>query len=110
MKTVGNTQFASISEAKSSLPKLVDEQVPTVLLRHNEPVAALLSIESFNDYLALKALARHPSLWVRLRDEAKKVRSAPLETLRTMSDLERLHEGRQEASAAVMDPAASPHR
>lgn len=92
MKTVGNTQFASISEAKAILPQLVDEQMPTVLLRHNEPVAALVSIGRYNDYLAIETLMRHPALFDRLRAKAKKARTTPLAILRTMADLERLYE------------------
>lgn len=91
MKTVGNTQFASISEAKAILPRLVEERRPTVLLRHNEPVAALVPIEQYNDYLALEELVRHPALFDRLRVRAKQARSTPLAMLRTMEDLERRH-------------------
>jgi PHD/YefM family antitoxin component YafN of YafNO toxin-antitoxin module len=92
MKTVGNTQFASISEAKAILPRLVEEQRPTVLLRHNEPVAVLVSIERYNDYLALETLVRHPALLDRLRARAEAARATPLAMLRTMEDLERLRE------------------
>lgn len=92
MKTVGNTQFASISEAKSSLPALVEERVSTVLLRHNEPVAALVPIETYNRYLAQEALLRHPRLLDRLRAKAEKARTTPISMLRTMEDLERLYE------------------
>src|SRR6202035_3437855 len=97
MKTVGNTQFASISEAKSILPRLVDGQLPTVLLRHNQPVAALVSIERYNDHLALEALIRHPTLFDRLRAKAKKARATPLAILRTMEDLEKLYSRQSDA-------------
>jgi PHD/YefM family antitoxin component YafN of YafNO toxin-antitoxin module len=109
MKTVGNTQFASISEAKSMLPKLVEEPLPTVLLRHNEPVAALVSIERYNDYLALEALIRHPAMFDRLREKAKKAHSTPLAMLRTMEDLDQLY-SRHRASrqAAEKSDAAAP--
>jgi len=96
MKTVGSTRFASISEAKSILPKLVEEPLPTVLLRHNEPVAALLSIESYNEYLALEKLIRHPALITRLREQAKTARKTPLAMLRTMEDLDALYESQHE--------------
>lgn len=96
MKTVGKTQFASISEAKAILPRLVEEPLPTVLLRHNEPVAALVSIERYNNHLALEALVRHPALFDRLRAKAKKARATPLAMLRTMEDLENLYEAKRE--------------
>jgi len=93
MKTVGNTQFASISEAKASLPRLVEQEMSTVLLRHNEPVAALISIERYNAYVALETLMRHPALFDRLRAKATKARATPLAMLRTMEDLENLRRG-----------------
>lgn len=109
MKTVGNTQLVSLSEAKSSLPKIVRQlQVATVLVRRSEPVAALVSIEKYNDYLALEKLVRHPELFDRLRLQARKARSTPIALLRTMKDLETLHRTRrqpQKASAAPT-PAA----
>jgi PHD/YefM family antitoxin component YafN of YafNO toxin-antitoxin module len=93
MKTVGGVQFFSVSEAKSILPKIVDGlQVATVLLRRSEPVAALVSIEKYNDYLALEKLIRHPELFDRLRAQAKKAGTTPIASLRTMKDLEALYE------------------
>ena len=110
MKTVGNTQFASISEAKSSLPRLVEEQQPTVLLRHNEPVAAIVSIKRYNDYLALETLTRHPALFDRLRAKAKKARTTPLALLRTMEDLEQLYEAHAEPEPPSETSRAAAHR
>jgi PHD/YefM family antitoxin component YafN of YafNO toxin-antitoxin module len=109
MKMVGNTQFASISEAKSILPKLVEEQLPTVLLRHNQPVAAIVSIERYNAHLALEALVRHPELFDRLRDKAKIARATPLAMLRTMKDLERLYSKQRDSQqAAETSDSAAP--
>ena len=99
MKTVGSTHFASLSEAKSKLPKLVDK-LPTVLLRRSEPVAALVSIETYNDYLALEKLIRHPALFDRLRLLAKEARVTPIAALRTMEDLEELRRAQREARHA----------
>jgi len=104
MKTVGNTQLASISEAKSILPKLVEEQMPTVLLRHNKPVAVIVSIEKYNGYLALETLIRHPSLLDSLRSKAKKARATPIAMLRTMEDLERLYEAHRESELTAETP------
>jgi PHD/YefM family antitoxin component YafN of YafNO toxin-antitoxin module len=101
MKTVGNTQFASISEAKSSLPRLVEEQQPTVLLRHNEPVAALVPIETYNRYLAQEALIRHPGLLDRLRAQAEKAHTTPIAMLHTVEDLRRLYEEQAGVKAAA---------
>ena len=92
MKVIGETQYISISEAKTRLPQLVKMLEPTVLLRHNEPVAAVLSIEKYNDYLALERLMRHPALFARLRAKAEKASNTPVENLRTMEDLERINE------------------
>lgn len=104
MKTVGNTQWVSLSEAKSSLPKIIEQlQLATVLVRRSEPVAALVSIEKYNDYLALEKLVRHPELFDRLRLLAKEAGETPIALLRTMKDLETLHKTQlqpQEASAA----------
>jgi PHD/YefM family antitoxin component YafN of YafNO toxin-antitoxin module len=109
MKTVGNTQFASISEAKSILPKLVGERLPTVLLRRNEPVAALISIERYNDHLALETLIRNPALLDRLRAKAEKARATPIAMLRTMEDLERLYQAHRDSEQASEDlDAAAP--
>jgi PHD/YefM family antitoxin component YafN of YafNO toxin-antitoxin module len=107
MKTVGDTQFASVSEAKSQLPKLVEGRRPTVLLRHNQPVAALVSIDRYNDFVALEALIRHPALMDRLRAKAKKARTTPLAQLRSMADLERLDEGRRRPKSSEKSTAAA---
>jgi len=108
MKTVGNTQFASISEAKAILPKLVEEQRPTVLLRHNEPVAALVSIARYNDYLALEQLVRHPALFDQLRAKAKQARATPLAMLRTMEDLESLQAKQRDSQKRHLRRAQAP--
>ncbi len=88
MKTVGNTQLASISEAKALLPKLVEAQQSTILLRDNEPVAALLSIGRYKDLLALEKLVQHPVLFDQLRDQARAARATPLSLLRTLEGFE----------------------
>jgi len=93
MKTIGDIQIASISEAKSKLPKLVEARRPTVLLRRNQPVAALLSIDRYNDLVALERLIRHPALMDRLRAKAKKAHRTPLAQLRSMADLQKRDEG-----------------
>lgn len=100
MKTVGNTQFVSISKAKGMLPELADTDKPTVLLRYNEPVAAVLSIEKYNDYLALEKLIRNPAIFDRLRAKAKKARNTPIKMLRSMEDLERLSKSPQASNRA----------
>jgi PHD/YefM family antitoxin component YafN of YafNO toxin-antitoxin module len=110
MKTVGNTQFASISEAKAILPRLVEERLPTVLLRHNEPVAALVSIERYNDYLALETLIRHPALYDQVRAQAREARTTPLAMLRTMEDLERLHARRRDSQEPPGNPEVAAPR
>jgi PHD/YefM family antitoxin component YafN of YafNO toxin-antitoxin module len=110
MRNVGNTRFVSISEAKAILPKLVEQQqLSTVLLRHNEPVAALLSIEKYNDYLAIEKLIRHPALFDRLRSMAERARATPIALLHTMEDLEGLYEAQREVaqSAENRDRATS---
>jgi len=95
MKTVGDTQVVSLSEATSSLPKIVKRlQRNTVLMRRNNPVAALVSIEKYNNYLGLEKLIRHPELFDHLRKLAKQAGSTPIALLRTMEDLEALHEAR----------------
>jgi PHD/YefM family antitoxin component YafN of YafNO toxin-antitoxin module len=89
MKVVGGTQFFSVSEAKAILPRIVEGlQAATVLLRRSEPVAALVSIEQYNDYLALEKLVQHPELYDRLRAQADQARSTPLEQLGTLAQLE----------------------
>lgn len=111
MKTVGNTQLVSLSEAKSSLPRIIQQmQVATVLLRRSEPVAALMSIEKYNDYLALEKLVRHPELFDRLRSLAKKARTTPIASLRTMKDLETLHKTRRQPQKASVAPALAARR
>ncbi len=92
MKIVGNTRFAGVSEAKGILATIPMDPRPTVLSRNTEPVAAIIALDEYNDYLALKELVRHPKLFDRLRQEATKARTTPLARLRTMSDLESLHE------------------
>ena len=88
MRTVGDVQFVSISEAKSNLPKLAEATKPTVLLRRNEPVAALVSIEKYNDYLALEKLIRNPAFFDQLREKAQRARATPLKMLRTLDEFE----------------------
>jgi prevent-host-death family protein len=92
MKTVGTTQFVSISEAKASLPKLVDSAVSTVVLRHNEPVAAVLPIDKYNDYMALERLVRDTARMNRLREQAREAHETPIDELATMADLERRYD------------------
>jgi len=103
MKTVGDARYVSLSEAKSTLPKIVEElQRPTLLVRHSEPVAALVPIEKYNEYLALENLIRHPALFDQLRSLAKEAGKTPIASLRTMEDLETLYKKQlqpQEASA-----------
>jgi len=86
---VGSENVTSISRAKASLPKLVEQPYPTVLLKQNKPVAALLPIDDYNDYVSLQKLARHPALLSRLLAAAKKARRAPIAELRKLEDLER---------------------
>ena len=89
MKVIGNTQFFSVSEAKALLPKIVEGlQAATVLLRRSEPVAALVSIDQYNDYLALERLVQHPELFDQLRAQADKARATPIESLGTLRELE----------------------
>jgi hypothetical protein len=110
MKTIGNTQFFSVSEAKSILPKIVEGlQAATVLLRRSEPVAALVSIDQYNDYLALEKLVQHPELFDQLRAQADKARSTPLEALGTLTELEATYE-RTAAGAAQATAAAVAQR
>ena len=93
MKLIGDTQFFSVSEAKAILPKIVEGlQAATVLLRRSEPVAALVSIEQYNDYLALEKLVQHPELFDRLRAQADKARSTPISALSTLRELESAYE------------------
>ena len=105
MKVIGNTQFFSVSEAKSILPKIVEGlQLATVLLRRSEPVAALVSIEKYNDYLALEKLVQNPELFDRLRAQADKARQTPIEQLGTLQELEAAYEqadGSRQAGAAA---------
>jgi len=89
MKVVGNTRFTSISKARARLAALVQDPQATVLLRQNEPVAALVSIEDYNDFMALQRLVRHPALFDRLRASAKKSRETPISKLRNLQDIER---------------------
>jgi PHD/YefM family antitoxin component YafN of YafNO toxin-antitoxin module len=103
MRTVGNTQFASISEAKANLPKLAEAERPTVLLRRNKPVGALVSIDRYNDYLALEKLVRNPAIFDRLRAKAQKARTTPIKLLRTMEDFERSYESAVKSEKANRD-------
>ena len=101
MKLVGNTQFFSVSEAKSILPKIVEGlQAATVLLRRSEPVAALVSIEQYNDYLALEKLVQHPELFDKIRAQADKARTTPLEQLGTLKNLESAYARASRSTAA----------
>jgi hypothetical protein len=93
MKLIGNTQFFSVSEAKAILPKIVEGlQTATVLLRRSEPVAALVSIEQYNDYLALEKLVQHPDLYDQIRSQADEARKVPIEQLGTLDDLQAAYE------------------
>jgi PHD/YefM family antitoxin component YafN of YafNO toxin-antitoxin module len=99
MKVIGNTQFFSVSEAKADLPRIVERlQSASVLLRRSEPVAALVSIEQYNDYLALEKLVQHPELFDRLREQARKARTTPIQALGTLPQLEAAY--RQAGQAA----------
>ena len=100
MKVIGNTPFFAVSEAKSDLPKIIEGlKAPTVLLRHSEPVAALVSIEQYNDYLAQEKLVQHPELFDKLRAQADKARTTPLEQLGTLAELESAYESAAKAAA-----------
>jgi PHD/YefM family antitoxin component YafN of YafNO toxin-antitoxin module len=89
---VGDTVVASISEAKAGLARLVDEERPTVVFRGSKPVAAVVPMDQFNEYLALKKLARHPALLEELLAGARKAARTPLAHLRRLEDLERVAE------------------
>lgn len=96
MKVVGDTQFFSVSEAKAILPKIVEGlRAATVLLRRSEPVAALVSIDRYNDFLALEKLVQHPELFDELRAQANKARVMPIEKLGTLEELERAYKQAQ---------------
>ncbi len=110
MMKVGNIQTASISEAKANLPKLVAAALPTVLLRHAKPVAALISIDRYNDYVAFEALLRHPALLDRLRAKAKEANATPLAMLRTMEELEALAAKLVDSSGAREGPVTAAAR
>ena len=106
MKVIGNTQFFSVSEAKAILPKIVEGlQLATVLLRRSEPVAALVSIEKYNDYLALEKLTQHPELFDLLRAQADEARKTPLDQLGTLDDLQAAYE-----RAATPKPTPAPRQ
>ena len=111
MKVIGNTQFFSVSEAKADLPRIVEGlQSATVLVRRSEPVAALVSIDRYNDYLALEKLVQHPELFDQLREQARLARTTPLQALGTLQELEAAYRKAGEskpargASAAVAAP------
>lgn len=89
MPRLGSEFVTSISKAKTSLPQLVEKRQPTVLMRHNQPVGAVLSIDAYNEYVSLQQLSRRPALLARLMDAAKKARRAPLTELATLEDFER---------------------
>lgn len=95
MTTIGNTQFVSNSKAKTQLAELVETGKPTVLLKQNEPVGALVSIDRYNDYLAMEKLIRYPTVFDELREKARRARGTPLEELRSLEEFER--EKRSEA-------------
>ncbi len=106
MKVVGDTQFFSVSEAKASLPTIVEGlQAAAVLLRRSEPVAALVSIDQYNDYLALEKLVQHPELFDELRAQANKARATPIEMLGTLDELEdaykKAHKSKPRTAGAV---------
>jgi PHD/YefM family antitoxin component YafN of YafNO toxin-antitoxin module len=107
MRTVGNVQFASISEAKTNLPKLAEASKPTVLLRRNKPVAALVSIDQYNDYLALEKLIRNPAAFDRLREKAQRARTTPTNLLRNLEEFEeRFRSKRDNERATDADTSA----
>lgn len=76
-----------ISEAKTSLPELVAFDQPTVLLRNNRPVGAILSIREFNEYETLRAAFADPQALRALVDVAERARDLPLSELGTEEDL-----------------------
>jgi PHD/YefM family antitoxin component YafN of YafNO toxin-antitoxin module len=100
MKVIDNLLFASVTEAKAKLPQLVAENRSTVLLRHNEPVAALVSISRYNHLLAVETAMRSadPMLLQKLRDNATRARNTPLADLGTWDDL--LGDTRKTSAAA----------
>lgn len=76
-----------ISEAKTSLPELVAFDQPTVLLRNNRPVGAILSIREFNEYETLRAAFADPQALRALVDASERARNLPLSELGTEEDL-----------------------
>jgi hypothetical protein len=109
MKVIGNTQFFSVSEAKSLLPKIVEGlQAATVLLRRSEPVAALVSIDQYNEYLALERLVQHPELFDQLRAQADKARGTPIEALGTLRELETAYKRTMARTTKAAVAAARP--
>ncbi|MFQ5528377.1 MAG: hypothetical protein ACE5GX_19250 [Thermoanaerobaculia bacterium] len=87
MKVVGNDQFAKVSDVSAVLKSYPECRRTTVFFRHTDPVAALVSIERYNDMLALEKLFRHPGLIDRFREQAEKAHRTPLEVLRSLDDL-----------------------
>jgi len=110
MTKVGDTRFVSIGRARTILSRLVEQQGSTVLLLHNEPVAALLSIEKYNDYLAMEKLIRQPALFDRLRSMAAKAHATPIAMLHTMKDLELLHEAQRGIAKDAEKPGTASFR
>jgi len=76
-----------ISDAKTSLPELVEYDQPTVLLRNNRPVGAILSIQEFNEYQTLRAAFADPSALRALVDTSDRARHLPVSKLETEEDL-----------------------
>lgn len=88
MRHKAGRQFTiGISEAKTSLPELVAFDQPTILLRNNEPVGAILSIHQFNEYETLRAVIADPRALRTLTDTSDGARDLPFAKLETEEDL-----------------------
>ena len=90
MDNIGDTVVASISEVKAGLSRIVDEPQPTVVLRGSKPVAAVMPMDQFNEYIALKKLVSHPEIFEQLIAEARAAAKTPLKQLKSMDDLDEL--------------------
>ena len=83
----GHLARIAISEARSALSRLVASDQPTILLRNNRPVGAVLSIAKFNEYETLRAAFASPLVLKALIDTAERTRHLPLSELRSEQDL-----------------------
>lgn len=83
----GRQYTIGISEAKTSLPELVAFGEPTILLRNNQPVGAVLSIHQFNEYETLRAAFADPRVLLAMTDTSDRARDLPLTKLETEDDL-----------------------